>query len=200
MVFRTLLICININISKWGIKVDYKERAKCIEALPIWFEKESFQPRYLLTLTYRNNNITTITRERVKKSCKKFTIDLNRKVFGKRSRKALRLATFIEGGDEFKKAHVHILLEIPELGEPEGLKRLRHMDLESFKEILRDKWVNSDPLAGDPIYADASQESWFKEVYDENGLVGYLNKERRFKELSLEPSLTFIDGRRIKGR
>lgn len=180
--------------------MNYKQRDLFENALGQMFHDLNFKPTHYVTLTFRNpplsesskyQYLSNISEKRAKAALKKFVIKLNIALYGRRSKKAVKMASFLEG-DGIKNRHFHILMTVPDEYLDDGI--------DDFKSVVVDCWLKSDQMAGNPYVGGAENNDWFEDVpVDADAdFVSYSLKELRYGAEPFLVELSNFSGRKIK--
>lgn len=153
--------------------------------------QQNFNWRYFVTLTFHEPIHSPAQVHRI---CKKFYKNINQKLFGKRSRKALRCLFSIEHNDRWD-YHVHLLVEdpIPRLSNTAQHQRC-HDDLQ-FQIILRHAWNQIDQRTALPDISTGSTKGAFQKIHDVRGVLEYITKTHQ--QDAIQWDLYSRDGKRL---
>lgn len=179
--------------------MNYIERDLYETGLRKMFHDWRFKPNHFLTLTFRNpplsekskhQRLAGIDQKRALDALRNFVAKLNSSLYGRRSKKAVKLASFIEGNN-IKHRHFHILITVPD--EYLGNR------LEEFKSLVVKIWLKSEPMSGNPC-VDGKGDDWFKEIpkNEDADFVAYSLKELKFGAEPFLPELSNLSGKKIK--
>ena len=123
---------------------------------------------YFITL-----NFISLRRESTaRKIINKFLKELSISIFGRKSKKALKVAVSLEkhknGG-----LHVHLITENPTT----RINNIERANSLSFKQLVKFCWEHSDSATAMIDLSCKDKESWFKEIYEQVGVLFYVTKE-----------------------
>jgi hypothetical protein len=123
---------------------------------------------YLITLNFNNIKCDITANSIVTKFYKK----LNIATFGEKSRKSVKMAFSLER-HKHEGYHLHILSEDP-------IERITNQDRKNkfnYKEIIKEQWEKADRGAARISLSCPDKKSWFKKIYDTEGIIEYITKE-----------------------
>lgn len=166
----------------------HQERQGYKQGLINFFHQHKFRPTHFVTLTFRDT-IYGLKKDRAISAVRSFRGKLNSQLFGRRSKRAIPSAVFLEGENNHN-WHFHILMN---LAGPIVTNGLIHA-----KQIISEMWLNSSKLAGNPEIYDKSGKEWFKEITDSNFVIDYVMKEQKnsVEKDQFQVELSNIDGRK----
>jgi len=128
----------------------------------------SYRWEYFITLNF----ISIKSEFRARKIIKKFLKELSILIFGKKSKKTLKVAISLEkhknGG-----LHVHLITENP-------TRRINNIDRANklnIKGIVKACWEHTDNGTAMIDMSCEDKESWFKDIYEQEGVLFYITKE-----------------------
>ncbi|MBF7731122.1 hypothetical protein [Pseudomonas sp. N040] len=123
---------------------------------------------YFITL----NLMSTRSESRAREIINKFLKELSISIFGRKSKKALKVAVSLEkhknGG-----LHVHLITENP-ITRINNIERINSLN---FKQLVKFYWEHSDSATAMIDLSCKDKESWFKEIYEQEGVLFYVTKE-----------------------
>lgn len=159
-----------------NLAFDYIQQNQSIrQATTTWLTdiayEKGFHWNYFFTLTFRS---PINEYNEVHKIVTKFYKTLNNKIFGSRSRKALRIATFIEKS-EYHGYHIHVICENPQPRLITTKQRINAGSELLFKNTLEKLWNQADKRTGKPDFNGFS--SSFQTIDDPERLFQYTTKE-----------------------
>ncbi|MGR2740719.1 hypothetical protein ACUY1T_19925 [Billgrantia sp. Q4P2] len=145
--------------------------------------------KYFITLNFRRE----VSESRAQEISERFVKALNVRIFGRRSRKALRLAVSIERNYS-RGYHLHILAEDPSLRIENKEKR----DGFFFRDEVRECWQNADVSTALIALSSPDGKSWFQVIENEDNVILYVLKEmKKGRYDCLQANTLNFDGRRI---
>jgi hypothetical protein len=123
---------------------------------------------YFITLNFKSIRSEPIARTIIEK----FLKELSMLIFGKKSNKALKVAVSLE---KHKKGglHVHLVTENP-------TRRMNNIDRANklnIKDVVKTCWEHTDKGTAKIDISCKDKESWFKNVYEQEGVLFYITKE-----------------------
>lgn len=104
---------------------------------------------------------------------KKFLNNLNRKIFGSRSRKSLVVVPSLEM-HLYEGYHIHLLIEDPQ---QRALNSKTKLDENSLKELIRTTWQSASNVTANLKQSCPDDKSWFKTINSSNGIANYITKQ-----------------------
>lgn len=150
---------------------------------------DTFRWEYFITLNF----ISMRSEFRARKIIDRFLKSLNASVYGKKSNKAVIVAVSLEKHKEGG-LHAHIVTENP-------IKRINNIERKNklnFKELVKTCWEETDSATGKIDISCKDKESWFKLIYEQNGVLFYITKEMTNKRLdTIQWELTNPTGKRF---
>lgn len=167
-------------------------------------------PSYLVTLNF--SVLYSIRRKNAIKEIDRFLKKLNNFLFGRRSKKQLRVYTVLEMGmDGYWQAaisedqvetnwHFHLLIENPY----ERSTKAKQYTLKELKKIISDIWGASN-ITDSSYTSRHDSDAWFKPIHDQLGSFIYTNKEsggldtsskNYINEMAFLPEYTNVSGLR----
>lgn len=143
---------------------------------------------YFITLNFRRN----IKEERAQEIAEKFVKKLNIEVFGKRSKKAVKLAVSIEK-NMVSGYHLHVLAVDPS---PRIGNKDKQYDFD-FCDVVRKCWQDADASTALINLSSPDRHSWFQVIENENNVIRYVLKEmKQGRYECLQANLVNLEGRR----
>lgn len=123
---------------------------------------------YFITLNF----ISLRSESRARKIINKFLKELSMLIFGRKSKKSLKVAVSLEkhktGG-----LHVHLITENP-ITRINNIARINEFN---FKQSVKFCWEHTDSATAMIDLSCKDKESWLKEIYEQEGVLFYITKE-----------------------
>ena len=145
--------------------------------------------KYFITLNFRRE----VNEGRAQEISERFVKSLNVRIFGKRSRKALRLAVSIEKNYS-RGYHLHVLAEDPS----PRIENKEKRDSFVFRDVIKGCWQNADVSTALVELSSPDGKSWFQVIENEDGVIFYVLKEmKKGRYDCLQTNTLNLDGRRV---
>ncbi len=140
---------------------------------------------HFVTLTFRND----ISLAESEKRILAFSNQLDKKIFGRRSKKQLPVIPFIEKNTSGQRFHLHMLIQnTTSLDDYELKRKIRNtwlrskVEYERQKSVLSAKKMKFTSPEGDPYQTNLDGSEWFKKVDDSKGLIHYCTKQLKHQK------------------
>lgn len=133
------------------------------------FILNEFKVDYFVTLNfkYKTNKLDA------ELILKRFLKNLNRKIFGSRSRKSLVVVPSLEM-HLYEGYHIHLLIEDPQ---QRALNSKTNLDENSLKELIRTTWQSASSATANLKQSCPDDKSWFKTINSSHGIANYITKQ-----------------------
>lgn len=123
---------------------------------------------FLITLNFNDLRNDLVAQDLIRR----FLNSVNCEVFGKRSKKALVVFCALEKNSSGA-YHLHLMTEDP----TERVGTVSRRSKINYREIIKTCWESIDSKTARISTSCPDQSSWFKNIYDQNGVIEYLSKE-----------------------